>query len=83
MFPDPYPKFQLFLRSDNASLARLGVPSHTFSTTPIDIDTDYHKVSDEAETLNMTVLTETVKAVARGTQSIIEGKDTPTRVVME
>nr|WP_299034777.1 M28 family peptidase [uncultured Tenacibaculum sp.] len=83
LFPDPYPKFQLFLRSDNASLARLGVPSHTFSTTPIDIDTDYHKVTDEAETLNMTVLTETVKAVARGTQSIIEGKDTPTRVKME
>jgi len=83
LFPDPYPKFQLFLRSDNASLARLGVPSHTFSTTPIDIDADYHKVTDEAETLNMTVLTETVKAVARGTQSIIEGKDTPTRVNME
>lgn len=83
LFPDPYPKFQLFLRSDNASLARLGVPSHTFSTTPIDIDTDYHKVTDEAETLNMTVLTETVKAVARGTESIINGIDTPTRVEMK
>ncbi|WP_428740892.1 M28 family peptidase [Tenacibaculum sp.] len=82
LFPDPYPKFQLFLRSDNASLARLGVPSHTFSTTPIDIDTDYHKVSDEAETLDMEVLTETVKAVARGTESIINGKDTPSRVEM-
>ncbi|TDQ30069.1 M28 family peptidase [Tenacibaculum caenipelagi] len=82
LFPDPYPKFQLFLRSDNASLARLGVPSHTFSTTPIDIDTDYHKVTDEAETLDMEVLTETVKAVARGTESIINGKDTPSRVEM-
>lgn len=80
LFPDPYPKFNLFFRSDNASLARLGVPSHTFSTTPIDIDTDYHKVSDEAETLNVGVLTETVKAVARGTESIINGIDTPTRV---
>ena len=82
LFPDPYPKFQLFLRSDNASLARLGVPSHTFSTTPIDIDTDYHKVTDEAETLDMEVLTETVKAVARGTESIINGKETPSRVEM-
>ncbi|CAM1347575.1 MULTISPECIES: M28 family peptidase [Tenacibaculum] len=83
LFPDPYLKFNLFFRSDNASLARLGVPSHTFSTTPIDIDPDYHKVSDEAETLNVGVLTETVKAVAKGTESIINGKDTPTRVVIK
>ncbi|CAL2101980.1 M28 family peptidase [Tenacibaculum sp. 190130A14a] len=83
LFPDPYPKFNLFFRSDNASLARLGVPSHTFSTTPIDIDADYHKVTDEAETLDMGVLTETVKAVAKGTESIINGVDTPTRVVIE
>jgi Zn-dependent M28 family amino/carboxypeptidase len=82
LYPDPYPKFNLFFRSDNASLARLGVPSHTFSTTPIDVDADYHKVSDEATTLDTRVLTETVKAVAKGTESIIEGKDTPTRVVI-
>ena len=73
----------LFFRSDNASLARLGVPSHTFSTTPIDVDKDYHQVSDEAETLNMTVITQTIQAVAKGTESIINGKDTPTRVVLE
>ncbi len=83
LFPDPYPKYNLFFRSDNASLARLGVPSHTFSTTPIDIDPDYHKVTDEAETLDVNVLTETIKAVAIGTSSIINGKDTPTRVIIE
>lgn len=83
LFPDPYKKYNLFFRSDNASLARLGVPSHTFSTTPIDVDKDYHKVTDEAETLNMTVVTQTIQAVAKGTQSIINGKDTPTRVVIE
>jgi Zn-dependent M28 family amino/carboxypeptidase len=83
LFPDPYKKFNLFFRSDNASLARLGVPSHTFSTTPIDVDPDYHKVSDESETLNMTVITQTIQAVAKGTESIINGKDTPTRVVLE
>ncbi len=83
LHPDPYVKFNLFFRSDNASLARLGVPSHTFSTSPIDTDKDYHKASDEAETLNMTVVTETIKAVAKGTESIISGKDTPTRVVLE
>ena len=83
LHPDPYPKFNLFFRSDNASLARLGVPSHTFSTTPIDVDKDYHKVSDEVETLDVAVVTETIKAVAKGTESIISGKDTPTRVVLE
>ncbi|OAD42970.1 M20/M25/M40 family metallo-hydrolase [Polaribacter atrinae] len=83
LFPDPYKKFNLFFRSDNASLARLGVPSHTFSTTPIDVDKDYHQVSDEVETLNMTVITETIKAVAKGTESILNGTDTPTRVVIK
>ncbi|MCD8417645.1 M28 family peptidase [Tenacibaculum finnmarkense] len=83
LFPDPYEKFNLFFRSDNASLARLGVPSHTFSTTPIDVDKDYHKVSDQAKTLNMGVITQTIKAVAKGTESIINGKDTSTRVVLE
>jgi hypothetical protein len=82
LFPDPYKNFNLFFRSDNASLARLGVPSHTFSTTPIDVDKDYHKASDEAETLNMTVITQTIQAVAKGTESIINGKDTPSRVVL-
>lgn len=59
------------------------MPSHTFSTTPIDVDKDYHKASDEAETLNMTVITQTIQAVAKGTESIINGKDTPTRVVLK
>ena len=83
LFPDPYKKFNLFFRSDNASLARLGVPSHTFSTTPIDVDEDYHQVTDEVETLNIAVITETIQAVAVGTKSIISGEDTPTRIVLE
>ena len=83
LYPDPYPAYQLFFRSDNASLAMLGVPSHTFSTTQIDKDPDYHQVSDDAKTLDVGIMTETIKAVARGTQSIISGKDTPTRVIIE
>lgn len=83
LFPDPYVNFNLFFRSDNASLARLGVPSHTFSTTPIDVDKEYHQASDEATTLNMTVITQTIQAVAKGTESIIKGIDTPSRVVIE
>ena len=80
LFPDPFKKFNLFFRSDNASLARLGIPSHTFSTGPIDVDVHYHKVSDEAETLNVSNITETIRAIAVGTESIINGTDTPTRI---
>jgi Zn-dependent M28 family amino/carboxypeptidase len=83
LYPDPYKKFNLFFRSDNASLARLGVPSHTFSTTAIDVDKNYHQVSDEAETLDINVITTTIRAVAKGTKSIIDGTDRPTRIVLE
>ena len=83
LFPDPYLNYNLFFRSDNASLARLGVPSHSFSTTAIDIDKDYHQPSDEVETLNITVITQTINAIAKGTESVITGKDTPSRIVLK
>ena len=82
LHPDPYDKQNLFFRSDNASLARLGIPSHTFSTVPLPTDKHYHKASDEAETLKVSVITETIRAIALGTESIINGVDTPTRVVL-
>ena len=78
--PDPYPQQNLFYRSDNATLARLGVPAHTISTTPIDVDEDYHRVSDEFETLNIEHITNTIKAIAKAAKGIVSGKDTPTRV---
>ena len=83
LHPDPYTKSNLFFRSDNASLARLGIPSHTFSTVPITTDKHYHQASDEATTLKVSIITETIKAIALGTESIINGTDTPTRVVIE
>jgi Zn-dependent M28 family amino/carboxypeptidase len=82
VYPDPYINFNLFFRSDNASLARLGVPAHTFSTSPMDKDLDYHKVSDEASTLDPLTIAETIKAIAIGTRSIIEGEDSPSRVII-
>lgn len=82
LYPDPYINYRLFFRSDNASLARLGVPAHTFSTSPMDKDLDYHKVSDEAETLDVKTITETIKAIATGIRSIISGDDTPSRLIL-
>lgn len=79
-YADPYPRQNLFYRSDNATLARLGVPAHSISTTPIDVDEDYHQVSDEVETLDLDHLTNTIKAIAAGAGLIISGKATPLRV---
>ncbi len=78
--PDPYPTQNLFYRSDNATLAALGVPAHTISTSKMDNEPNYHKQSDEIETLDMVNMTEIIKAIAISSQTIISGKDTPSRV---
>jgi hypothetical protein len=88
-YPDPYPKQNLFYRSDNATLARLGVPAHTISTakmgTPPEepVEPNYHKVSDQIETLDMDNMAMIIKSVALSSRSIIAGKETPTRVKVE
>jgi hypothetical protein len=79
-FADPYPEENLFYRSDNATLARLGVPAHSISTTQIDIDEDYHQLSDAFETLDITNITNTINAIAIGSQGIVDGTQTPSRI---
>jgi hypothetical protein len=78
--PDPYPEQNLFYRSDNATLARLGVPAHTISTSKMDSEKYYHTVDDEFETLDMDNMTEIIKAIAKSSKAIISGKATPSRV---
>jgi Zn-dependent M28 family amino/carboxypeptidase len=79
-YPDPYPQQNLFYRSDNATLARLGVPAHTISTSKMDSEKFYHTQEDEIETLNMKNMAEIIKAIAISSTSIVAGKDTPSRV---
>lgn len=78
--PDPYPEQQLFYRSDNATLAALGVPAHTISTDQIDTDKLYHTVKDEYESLDSENILATIRAIAKSAISIVNGKDTPTRI---
>lgn len=78
--PDPYPTENLFYRSDNATLAKLGVPAHTLSTAKMDGEPNYHRVSDEVSSLDLNNMTEIIKAIAVSSKSIVSGKDTPTRV---
>ncbi len=82
--PDPYPKQNLFYRSDNATLAELGVPAHTISTSKMEEapnnEPNYHKQSDEIGTLDMNNMAEIIKAIAISSKTIVSGKDTPARV---
>jgi Zn-dependent M28 family amino/carboxypeptidase len=77
---DPYPEQQLFYRSDNATLARLGVPAHTISTSKMDSEPNYHKASDEIGTLDLKNMNEIIKAIALSSRGIVAGTETPTRV---
>lgn len=82
-YPDPYTEQDLFYRSDNATLARLGVPAHTISTSKMDNEPNYHKVTDQIETLDMDNMAMIIKSIAVSSKSIISGTDTPTRVKAE
>lgn len=81
--PDPYPAQNLFYRSDNATLARLGVPAHSISTDQIPTDKLYHSVDDEVQSLDLPNMTAVITAVARGAVGIISGQQTPTRIAPE
>jgi Zn-dependent M28 family amino/carboxypeptidase len=78
--PDPYPKENLFYRSDNATLAALGVPAHTISTSKMDNEPTYHKQTDDIASIDINNMTEIIKAIALSSKTIISGKDTPNRV---
>lgn len=82
-YPDPYTTQNLFYRSDNATLARLGVPAHTISTSKMDSEPNYHKVSDQVETLDMENMAMIIKSIAISAKTIIRGEDSPTRVKVE
>jgi Zn-dependent M28 family amino/carboxypeptidase len=78
--PDPYPQQNLFYRSDNATLAALGVPAHTISTDQIDTDKLYHTVKDEYGSLDTDNILSTIKAIAKSAITIVKGTDTPARI---
>jgi hypothetical protein len=82
-YADPYTQENLFYRSDNATLAKLGVPAHTISTAKMDSEPHYHKVSDTPETLDMENMAMIIRSIALSSRSIVAGKETPSRVKKE
>lgn len=82
-YPDPYAAEDLFYRSDNATLARLGVPAHTISTSKMDSEPNYHKFSDQVETLDLDNMAMIIRSIAMSSKTIVAGRNTPTRVKAE
>lgn len=80
IYADPYPKQRLFYRSDNATLARLGVPAHSFSSTQLDKDQHYHKVTDDINSLDLDSMYKVIETLAIATQGLADGTLTPSRI---
>lgn len=80
IYQDPYPEQGLFYRSDNATLARLGVPAHSFSSTQLDKDLHYHKVTDDINSLDLSSMHKVIETLATATQPLVDGLATPTRI---
>lgn len=64
--PDPVPEQNLFDRSDNVNFATRGIPSPTYSMGLTAFDDEinyyYHRVTDEAETINFDYVTAYVRS---------------------
>lgn len=80
IYEDPYPEQNLFYRSDNATLARLGVPAHSFSSTQLDKDQHYHQTSDDLSSIDLNSLHQVIKVLATATQPLVNGSITPARI---
>ena len=80
MYADPYPKQNLFYRSDNATLARLGVPAHSFSSVQLDKDQHYHQVTDDVKSLHLPSMLQAIKVLAIATTPLVNGAVAPSRI---
>ncbi len=76
---DPVPEQNLFDRSDNVSFAQLGVPAPTFAPGLTAFDTEiqkyYHRVEDEAESLDFEYVHKYAKAFTQAAELIANKKE--------
>lgn len=75
VFPDPYPNEHFFERSDNIAFVNRGIVGQTLST--YNLHKDYHKPSDEADTLDYDHVTACAKTGLAAVQSIASGRIVP------
>lgn len=70
-FPDPYPQMNLFMRSDNASFVKYGIPAHTISTYS-ENDKTYHQVSDDIDKIDFENMKVVVDAIYRASIPLLQ-----------
>jgi Peptidase family M28 len=75
----PSEEKDLFRRSDNFSFVEKGIPSHSIMSSDDD-DKCYHQPCDEVKRINIPHMTAVVKAIAVSAETLINGKETPTRI---
>ncbi len=72
LVPDPRPDQRFFFRSDNIAFARLGIPAHTLSS--YNLHPDYHRPSDEADTMDYGHMAEVTKSTAAAVRILANGE---------
>ena len=69
----------LFKRTDNFSFVEKGVPAHSIMSSDDD-DKCYHQPCDELKRIDVQHMTTIIKAIAKASETLISGKETPTRI---
>ena len=72
---DPHPEQNFFQRSDNYTLARQGIVAHTISS--FGLHTDYHKPSDEIETIDFNYMTQAINSMVKPVQWLVNSNFKP------
>lgn len=80
--PEPDERKQLFMRSDNYSFAKNGVPAHTIMSSDDD-DPCYHSLCDDVKRINIAHLTSVIRGIALATAGLINGTETPARITVQ
>lgn len=70
-FPDPYPQMNLFMRSDNASFVKYGIPAHTISTYS-ENDETYHQVNDDIDKIEFENMKVVIDAIYRASIPLLQ-----------
>ena len=74
---DPYPAMGFFMRSDNYSLARHGIPAHSLSAFDPTTHHDYHQPGDHAEKCDFANMQTLVRGIYAAARRIADGDATP------
>ncbi len=72
---DPHPTENFFQRSDNYTLARQGIIAHTVSS--FGLHTDYHRASDEIETIDFGHLTRSINSMIKPVEWLVNSNFKP------